>query len=103
MDYGIRAIFRILKTYREKYGLNTIEGIINRYAPPAENDTESYIESVCVHVHGTDIYPIDKLSFSEYLFLIESIIEHENGFCPFTTEYIKAVFEWVVPEWYGKG
>ena len=45
-EYGIRAMFKILKTYDNKYNLNTIEGIINRWAPPIENDTESYIDFV---------------------------------------------------------
>ncbi|MBF4328050.1 structural protein P5, partial [Vibrio anguillarum] len=40
---GIRALARILNTYKVKHGLNTIEGIINRFAPPVENDTNSYI------------------------------------------------------------
>ena len=33
--WGIRAIAIIIKNYRRKYGLNTIRGIINRWAPPA--------------------------------------------------------------------
>lgn len=99
VDYGIRAIFRILKTYREKYSLDTIEGIIHRYAPPSENDAESYIQQVCMNVHGTDMYPSDKLNYSEYPPLVEAIIKHENGFCPFTLDYLSAVFEWAVPEW----
>ena len=97
MDYGTRAIFRILKTYREKYGLNTIESIINRYAPPGENDSKSYILSLFKNV---GVHPKQTLCFEKYPDLVIGIIQHENGFCPFTTEYIKAVFVWAVPEWH---
>ena len=103
VDYGIRAIFRILKTYREKYGLDTIEGIINRYAPPGENDTNAYINAVIATLK--ECYP-DVAHNAElgtqteyYPGICIAIIKHENGFCPFTIEYIKAVFEWGVPEW----
>jgi hypothetical protein len=42
LAYGYRAAFVILGTYLSQ-GCNTIEKIISRWAPPAENDTESYI------------------------------------------------------------
>lgn len=47
MAYGYRAAMKLLRNYRERYGLNTIRGIIGRWAPPEENDTEAYIEAVC--------------------------------------------------------
>ena len=45
MPYGYRAGFVILGTYLSR-GLNTIEKIISKWAPPVENDTESYIKNV---------------------------------------------------------
>jgi hypothetical protein len=45
MPYGYRAGFVILHTYLV-HGLNTIEKIIVRFAPPTENNTENYITSV---------------------------------------------------------
>lgn len=44
--WGIRAAFKILQTYKKKYKINTIEGIINRWAPPNENNTKEYINYV---------------------------------------------------------
>ncbi|WP_223880896.1 hypothetical protein [Roseococcus microcysteis] len=32
-EHGIRALARNLVTYQERHGLNTVRGIINRYAP----------------------------------------------------------------------
>lgn len=45
-EYGIRAFIKILRTYKDKYGLNTLSGIINRYAPATENATANYIAFV---------------------------------------------------------
>ena len=44
--YGYRAAFRILRTYINNYGLNTIRKIISRFAPANENHTENYIRVV---------------------------------------------------------
>ena len=47
MMFGYRAAFKNINTYITKYKVDTLEGIINRWAPPIENDTESYIKFVC--------------------------------------------------------
>lgn len=46
MAYGVRAAFKTLQTYMTTHNLNTIEGIISRWATPNENDTEKYIKVV---------------------------------------------------------
>ncbi len=45
-EWGIRALVKIIQTYERKYSLDTVRGIINRWAPPVENDTGSYISQV---------------------------------------------------------
>ena len=47
LEWGLRAAFCILNTYRRKYKAVCIEDIINRWAPPSENDTRKYVETVC--------------------------------------------------------
>ena len=47
LEWGLRAAFCILETYRRKYKAVCIEDIINRWAPPSENDTRKYVETVC--------------------------------------------------------
>ena len=47
VEYGIRAAFCILDTYRRKYKAVCVEDIINRWAPPSENATSEYIRTVC--------------------------------------------------------
>ena len=44
--HGLRALMRTLLTYYLKYDLNTVESIMNRYAPPHENETDAYIHQV---------------------------------------------------------
>ena len=42
MVYGCRALLKLLRTYVEKRGCTTIRKVIERWAPPSENDTSSY-------------------------------------------------------------
>ena len=47
LEYGWRAAFYLLtRTYYHKYRLFTIRKIINKWAPPNENLTATYIENV---------------------------------------------------------
>ena len=45
--WGYRALMKILLNYRKKYGCTTVADYINRWAPSSENDTNSYIKTVC--------------------------------------------------------
>ena len=47
IEYGLRAAFCILDTYRRKYQDVCVEDIIARWAPPSENATSEYIRTVC--------------------------------------------------------
>jgi hypothetical protein len=55
MDAGAHAMQRLLSGYGRK-GLKTVEGVINRWAPPTENDTGAYANTVAAHlgVKATD-------------------------------------------------
>jgi hypothetical protein len=76
---GIRALGKVLLAYQRKYGIRTIRGIINRYAPSTENDTESYINAVSLRI-GVDSRDLIDLSDRRVLRdLVEAIIHHENG------------------------
>ncbi len=44
--YGVRAADKVLTTYGTKRGINTVRGLINRFAPPSENDTSSYVNYI---------------------------------------------------------
>lgn len=77
--WGIRALARILINYQDKYNLRTVAEIINRWAPPSENNTRAYVERVC---EAMEVAPHEALDMHEYKNLcplVEEIINHENG------------------------
>ena len=86
-EYGIRAIAKIMLTYAED-GIDTVSGIINRWAPPSENDTGAYVEAVAEQCSVTPNMAIDVKSIMPAL--VKAIIYHENGEQPYTDEQINA-------------
>lgn len=84
--WGIRAIGVILRSYTIRHNLNTIEEYITRWAPPEENDTESYIKNVS---NLTNIARDKQLNIfdksgkvvdgNKLKSLMKAIITHENG------------------------
>jgi hypothetical protein len=86
--FGIRALARTLITYRDKYKLTTIAGIIGRWAPPNENNTGAYARAVAEHTKiGAREY-IDVAEYGVAVRLIPAIINHELGGMPYTREQI---------------
>jgi hypothetical protein len=53
---GGAALIKNLVAYSTKHGLNTVEGIVGRWAPPNENDTTAYAANVAnsLGVNATD-------------------------------------------------
>lgn len=85
-QHGIRAMGKILLNYERRYGLNTVAGIINRWAPPVENNTDSYAAHVA-HQLGVD--PDEAINVGEHLEeLVSAITLHENGVNPYDPEVI---------------
>lgn len=85
--YGIRALTKILRTYRDKYDLKNIWAIINRYAPPSENDTEAYKNFVTKKTGLSMLKEIDN-SVEGYFPVVKAIILMENGEQPYDDELI---------------
>lgn len=81
--YGIRNGMRTLITYQDRYGLDTVREIINRFAPPVENDTGAYVESVAGRVGVGPDDPIKTHDGATMLALADAIIRHENGVNPY--------------------
>jgi hypothetical protein len=77
--YGLRALMKNLLTYYLKHDLDTVECIINRFAPPHENDTDGYIRSVA-KVLGVRRTEKTDLTLKPVLTaLARAIVLHENG------------------------
>ncbi|MGI2072638.1 virion protein [Shewanella baltica] len=88
--YGIRAAGRILKNYRDKYGLKTVSGIVNRWAPPSDNNpTQKYIDFVA---SKAGVNANSPLSMADYPRVVAAMIHFENGFNPYEqNEIVTAV------------
>ena len=87
-EYGIRAMARILLNYSSVYKINTVGGIIHRWAPPSENDTVSYIKHVAKELKVEPDEMINVRDTNVMLKLIKAIIKHENGYNPYTDDLI---------------
>ena len=83
--YGIRALARTLITYQDKHGLRTIKHIIMRWAPPSENNTETYIRMVSQQTQRGANDELDMHCYRDLKALTEAIIRHENGRGPLNT------------------
>ena len=44
--YGVRAADRVLTTYGRDRDIGSIRGLVSRFAPPSENETQSYIDYI---------------------------------------------------------
>lgn len=67
--YGFRAGYKILCNYIRN-GHNTIERIVHRWAPPSENNTETYIRFVCGELIISMDEPLGWESIHDYWTII---------------------------------
>jgi len=88
--WGIRAVARLLIAYQDRLGLNTVNAIISRYAPPVENHTSAYVAHVAAKLGVGPDEPIDLHQHATLRVLVVSIIQHENGMQPYTDAQIDA-------------
>lgn len=86
--YGIRAIARVLITYQDKHGINTVREAINRWAPPTENNTRAYVEHVADLCGVKPGETVDLHSYAILRPMVEAIIHHENGMQPYIAAQI---------------
>ena len=79
LAWGYRAIFVLLDTYRIRHGLDTLRGMISRWAPPSENRTDAYIRAVAA---DTGLDPDERLNTRDARTMIPvaaAISRVENG------------------------
>jgi len=86
-ESGIRAIAKLLIGYHKK-GFTTVQMMINRWAPPLENDTGAYVKSVADRL---GVSPTLHLTISLYMLqvMVTAIIQHENGYQPYNQTVIR--------------
>ena len=85
--WGLRAMARVLKNYERLHSLDTVAGIIGRWAPPIENDTGAYVAAVA---HKLGVGVNERIAIDAHLpALMDAIIHHENGRQPYTRAQIE--------------
>jgi hypothetical protein len=72
---GIRAMAKDLLTKMGR-GLNTVRAIVTVYAPPPDNPTENYVNSVASEM---GVGPDDTLTVGNLADLVSAMIYFENG------------------------
>ena len=104
-EYGLRAMYRILMTYRGRGG-DTIRKIIETWAPPfkkdkngnlvRENDTEGYIRNV---VAWTGIQADRRINGNaEYIKVMRAMVRMENGIDPYSERQYALALEFAAEE-----
>lgn len=87
---GIQGTAQNLLAYNDKHGINTVGGIITRWAPPNENDTESYIQHVEQMLGVKRDQPLNVRDPQVLNALTNAIITHENGGNPYDPQMVSA-------------
>lgn len=82
MPYGYRAMFVLLHTYSVKYHLKTLRQMIERYAPPVENDTTEYVNFVSNRTKVADISTVDTMNERQMIPIVAAMARVENGSDP---------------------
>ncbi|TAL39625.1 MAG: structural protein P5 [Alphaproteobacteria bacterium] len=77
--FGLRALMCLLLNYHRKFGLDSVESILNRFAPPHENATDHYIAAVTKDLKITRRQRLDLESEETLVALARAMVRHENG------------------------
>ncbi len=82
--HGLLAIVKQLRIDKWSHGLNTIRGVITRWAPSSENDTNAYITAVTTRIQRPPDAVIDLDNPKVLRPLVKAIIWQENGSQPYS-------------------
>lgn len=88
--YGFRAIAKIIRNYKKRYGIDTVAGIITRWAPYIENNTSGYIQRVCqdLGVTSKTVLNLNDSKVLKELARAIALVESGNLF-PWTEEELE--------------
>lgn len=83
IEYGLRALGVLLLNYRDRYGLDTVDAIVERFAPAHENPTAAYKAAVASRLFPGE--PVDVAVEKPFDVahrlrdLMRAIVIQENG------------------------
>ena len=76
--YGFRAGARILRSYNRQ-GINTLSGIIARFAPSEENDTDHYVRTISKWTNIPSSVPINVADNEQLAVVLHAMSRMEVG------------------------
>lgn len=82
MAWGYRAAFKLLHNYQKVHGCRQLQDFINRWAPPCENNTRTYIDFVAKRCHISDISEVDTNNEMLMRKMVAAMSRMENGIEP---------------------
>jgi hypothetical protein len=86
LQAGVRAAGLELTNHYIGAGLNTVTGIVSKWAPSSENDTASYISDVSGRM---GVAPDEALAWpQDEVPLIQAMAFHENGYNNMTDDFV---------------
>jgi hypothetical protein len=91
-------MIRNLQGYQSAHGINTLAGIINRWAPPQENDTASYIADVAKQTGFGAQQQLDLSDRKTVAPLISAMIKHEGNGAGYSKDMVDQAVTQVVVE-----
>lgn len=77
--WGLRALAVLLIRYFDKFECDTVAKVINRWAPPVENDTGAYAAAVAKRLNRSPHDPVNLHEYADLLAIMKGIVTHENG------------------------
>lgn len=87
---GIRAMTRNLLSYQAVHGIDTIEGIVARWAPSADgNDVAAYTSAIAKETGLPPNKSINLRDAGVMAKLVTAMVRHENGQQPYSDEIIR--------------
>lgn len=75
LEFGVRALLYILYKYYYIYRLRSISSIINRFAPPSENNSTAYVRYVSKEVK----FYKTLCGFPEIVYIAKAICYYETN------------------------
>lgn len=82
MEYGVRAGLLLLRNYVNRYHLVTVQQIIERFAPPSENEIKYYVNYIfnTLGLLGADPKEVGIVGSDAFFALAHAIMIYESKY-----------------------
>lgn len=95
IEFGYRAAIIVLRRYITIYKLTSVASILNRFAPPSENDTQAYIRYVSGYSISCNTFNPNFIEYGDneqFLTLVKRMAAYESG-TDVSTSFISSIIK----------